>query len=319
MPKTRMALVFVDGVGLGDPDLAENPLRDPELDLLANFHPPGWSPPPGGGRPEALPAVHRDRPLPFGGAVVATDPSLGIPGFPQSATGQTTLFTGVNGAEALGGRHYTGFPTITLKRVLMEHALPKRLVAAGRDSVFLNAFSPVFFELGDAVWDKHLSATTWAHHACGRPFRSFDDLLAGRAVFHDITHETRQSLPPRSPEEAGRAFAAMTAEADFSLFEFFLTDKAGHAQDHDKASHELHKLERFLFAALGSLDLEHTLLVVTSDHGNVEDLRARTHTHNPVPTLVFGPDAAAVATRLDRLEAFTPVLLDLAGAESFIG
>ena len=65
------------------------------------------------------------------------------------------------------------------------------------------------------------------------------------------------------------------------------------------------------------MDLDRTALIVTSDHGNVEDLRTKSHTWNPVPTLLFGERAEALAPRLDRLEAFTPAIVaTLAGAPS---
>ncbi len=57
------------------------------------------------------------------------------------------------------------------------------------------------------------------------------------------------------------------------------------------------------------MDLARTTLIVTSDHGNVEDLGTKSHTWNPVPTLLFGEMAGALAPRLDRLEAFTPAIV----------
>ncbi len=312
----RVIFVFVDGLGLGDPDSPADPLRHPELDLLANFLPRGWRAPPQGGRPPELPEVLRPAALRHDGAVVATDASLGVPGLPQSATGQTTLFTGENGAAALN-RHLNGFPTITLQRILMRASILKRLTEASLPTAFLNAFRPLFFELGEAVWKKGMSATTWSNRAAGLPFRTVDDLVAGRAVYQDITHESVRSrgvdLALRTPEEAGRVLARASDGYAFTLFEFFQTDKAGHAMDEGKAERELLKLERFLAEALARIDLAETTLVVASDHGNVEDLSIKTHTHNPVPTLVFGEGARTLAPRLRRLEDFTPALLEFLG------
>jgi 2,3-bisphosphoglycerate-independent phosphoglycerate mutase len=313
----RLVFVFVDGLGLGPPGAPDNPVASPGLDLLANFRPESWIPPADGGRPETLPPVERRGELPYGGAVRATDPSLGIGGLPQSATGQTTILTGVNAALVLG-RHLYGYPTRTLQRILLEHSLLKRLVASGKRPLFLNAFRSIFFELGDAVWTKPLSATTWANRAAGLLFMTMDDLEAGRAVYQDITHDSLRGrgldVPPREPERAGEILAAASREHDFTLFEFFQTDKAGHARDREKAIHELTKLERFLGTALAAMDLTDTTLVLTSDHGNVEDLSVKTHTHNPVPTLVFGAGGADLLPALDRLERFTPAFLDWLGA-----
>jgi len=313
----RIVFVFVDGLGLGDPDAPENPVRHGDLRLLANFLPSGWRPPTEGGRPPSLPEVNRPCLLPAPGRVIATDASLDLPGLPQSATGQTALFTGVNAARVLG-RHLYGFPTRTLQRVLRESSVLKRMVEQGRSVLFVNAFRPIFFELGEAVWQKPLlSATTWANHAAGLGFRSFEDLRAGRAVYQDITHD---SLPARgidvpliSPEEAGANLAALARDHDFTLFEFFQTDKAGHARDEAKAVHELVKLERFLAAVSAGMDADGATLLVTSDHGNIEDLGTKSHTHNPVPTLILGAGADRLAPRLGRLEDFAEAILDHLG------
>lgn len=309
--RERYVFLFVDGLGLGPEDPA-NPVADAELSLLANFRDPGWTPLPDGGRPDELPEVHRSKPLPHAGAVVATDPSLGVLGLPQSATGQTTLFTGENAALVLG-RHLYGYPTRTLQRIIMKRSVLKRLHEGGKKVVFANAFRPIFFEMGEEVWKVPLSATTWANRAAGIRFRDIEDLRAGRAVYQDITHDSlrrKADIAPRTPEEAGANLARVSSEHDLTLFEFFQTDKAGHAMDREKAVHELRKLERFLASLLEHLDLSQTVVILTSDHGNIEDLSRKTHTHNPVPTLVFGPGAAETAGRLTRLEDFTPLLLD---------
>ena len=47
--------------------------------------------------------------LPFGGLVKPVDPKLGVKGIPQSATGQTSLLTGVN-AQGVLGYHKSGYP-----------------------------------------------------------------------------------------------------------------------------------------------------------------------------------------------------------------
>jgi 2,3-bisphosphoglycerate-independent phosphoglycerate mutase len=144
-----------------------------------------------------------------------------------------------------------------------------------------------------------------------------EDLRAGRAVYQDSTHDSLGrrgvDLPLRTPEAAGEILARASVAADLTLFEFFQTDKAGHTRDAAKAVHELEKLEQFLGAFLAAVDLEATTVILTSDHGNVEDLGTKSHTHNPVPTLVFGPDAGAVSGLLDRLERFAGVFLELTG------
>ena len=310
----RVILIFVDGLGLGVPDAEVNPLRHPDLTLLANYRSSTWSPPPAGGPPPSMPAVLRDAPLPWGGAVIATDASLGLPGLPQSATGQTTLLTGVNAGSAIG-LHLFGFPSAALRQILMRSSILKQVTDAGGTANFINAFRPRFFELGEEVWKRRLSATTWSCRAADLPFRTLEDLLRERAVYQDITHDSMRArgfaVDARAPERAGEILATMAREFDCTLFEFFQTDRAGHAQDRDKAERELGKLEAFVGSVLASTDLDRTTVILTSDHGNVEDLSVKTHTFNPVPTLVFGPGAGVITPRLTRLDLFVPLIMRL--------
>jgi 2,3-bisphosphoglycerate-independent phosphoglycerate mutase len=53
----------------------------------------------------------------------------------------------------------------------------------------------------------------------------------------------------------------------------------------------LERLDGFLHGFRDAMD-ESTLLVMTSDHGNIEDLRTKTHTRNKVPLWVYGDDSA---------------------------
>ncbi|MBI3975273.1 MAG: metalloenzyme, partial [Armatimonadetes bacterium] len=88
-------LLFLDGVGLGEEDPQHNPwVRAPTPALRALL-----------GRPLAgQERIERD-----GVLLIPTDATLGVPGLPQSATGQTALLTGLN-APALIGRHVTAYP-----------------------------------------------------------------------------------------------------------------------------------------------------------------------------------------------------------------
>jgi bisphosphoglycerate-independent phosphoglycerate mutase (AlkP superfamily) len=75
----------------------------------------------------------------------------------------------------------------------------------------------------------------------------------------------------------------------------------------------LEKLDSFLGAVADALG-EETLLVVASDHGNLEDTR-RGHTLNPVPVLAVGPGRRRVAERVSSITDLAPVLLELLGID----
>lgn len=302
-----------DGVGGRAPDPAVRPRRA----LLIFVDGLGWS----GGDPAADPC--RD----YGGTLFDCDRTdaacrpldacLGVDGLPQSATGQTTLLCGVN-AQAAVGRHVPGFPTAPLRAILREKSIFVQLRDAGRDGIFLNAFRPLFFRLPRAMQGR-LSATTVAHLAADRPFFGLDDLAAGRAVYQEFTNRELIGkgfdVPQLTPDQAGRILGRETLRRDFTLYEYFQTDRAGHAQDRPRAHAVLQDLDTFVRAALSEIAAQdaapETLVLLTSDHGNLEDLSTRSHTRNPVPLLAWGPGSATLLARCTRLDEVTPVLLSL--------
>jgi hypothetical protein len=297
--------VFVDGVGAGAPDPASNPLARREH-LLTRYA--------GGG----------GAPLPRGGRAVLADATLGVPGRPQSATGQSAILTGEN-AAALVGQHLCGFPNARLRALLEERSLFRGLAAAGGRGAFANAYPIAYLRaLGFAAEGEpefafgrrrpRASATTIAFSAGGGRLRTWPDLARGAALTPDLTGARARAhgaeVPLRAPEESAEVLLRLGGEHDLTLFEFFETDEAGHARSMERALDALDRLDRFLRAVVAGLG-EGWSLVVASDHGNVEDLSTRNHTRAPVPVLGFGPAAA----RLDAVRDLTglaPLLLGLA-------
>ncbi len=270
--------VFVDGLGLGPDDPAVNPLTDrdrfPELGTLLR---------------ESMPL----------------DASMGVPGLPQSATGQAALLTGLNTA-ALMGRHIEGFPPSRLKEIVRKHNLFSRLLAAGKTCTFANAY---WLDDVAQIPPRRESVTTVATLAALGSVRGKADLLAGRAVCHDLTRERiRQDRgydgPLITPEEAAEHLIGIAGEHDFTLFEFFETDQAGHAGSPERMFRCLEKLDGF-FSRLRNVQ---GVLIVTSDHGNIEDMTVRTHTANPVPLFVSKPE---LFQGLERIDQLAPTLLRL--------
>ena len=93
------------------------------------------------------------------------------------------------------------------------------------------------------------------------------------------------------------------------MYEHFLTDLAGHARDMARAALVLENLEAFLDGLLSHLDLVSHLVVLASDHGNIEDLSTKQHTLNCVPTLLWGERAAGVAAGIRNLADISPAIL----------
>jgi hypothetical protein len=290
-------LFFIDGLGIGTRG-AHNP-----LDGLA------------GAEPLAV-FQDEDPEIIFDGKLVRTDACLGIEGRPQSASGQTTILTGVN-APALLGYHKQGFPNEALREIISEHSIFLQLKLAGvAPNTFANAYTQKFFE----TRPRWVSATTVAVEAAAMPFRDLDDLQAGRAVFQDYTNEMliERGFPVsrRTPLEAASILASIARENRFTLYEYFITDKAGHAQDMEAARRVLTGLAQFVRHLLSLLDLKRTTVLLTSDHGNVEDLSSRNHTLNPVPTLIWGERRETIAARVRNLADITPSIVEALTGES---
>ena len=287
---SRVLLFFIDGLGIGTRG-PHNP-----LDRLAATDPL---------------AIFQDEvvELPFAGVLAPTDACLGIEGRPQSASGQTTILTGINAPKIIGA-HKQGFPNQALLDIIREHSIFLQLKNKGIDSItFANTYTKRFFERRP----RWISATTAAVEAAGLRFNVVEDLRAGRAVYHDFTNEMLiergEVVDVRTPEEAGRVLAGIVRSHTFTLYEYFITDKIGHAQDYEAARRVLPMLARFIRAVLGNVDLANTNVILTSDHGNIEDLSVRNHTLNPVPTIIWGRNAETIASRIRTLADITPAIV----------
>ena len=245
------------------------------------------------------------------GIVVPTDPCLGVEGRPQSASGQTTILTGVN-APALLGYHKQGFPNKALLEIIQTHSIFRQLRNAGVEPItFANAYTNRFFE----ERPRWVSATTAAVEAAGIAFRTVADLKVGSALFQDFTNkillERGEDVTEQSAEEAATILASVTAANRFTLYEYFLTDKAGHAQDMPMAKRILTQLALFIRKLLMKIDLNQTTVILTSDHGNIEDLTSRNHTLHAVPTIVWGAQRERIAARIETLADITPAIVAL--------
>lgn len=221
---------------------------------------------------------------------------------PQSATGQTALLTGVSASQKLG-HHLSGFPSPTLRKILLAESIFLKLQRMNKIATFANAFAPEYF----ARPDRQISATTWSVKASRFPFRMIhNELLQGRAVSHDLTNEFLSQLgfdvPIRAPRESASILAEIAEAVDFCLFEYIMTDAVGHKGDMAAAEIQVRKLTTLLETVLNKIDLKNNLVLLTSDHGNFEDLSVATHTHNLVPTMLWGKSRQQLAQRIQRIE-----------------
>jgi 2,3-bisphosphoglycerate-independent phosphoglycerate mutase len=240
-----------------------------------------------------------------------------VPGRPQSATGQAALLTGRNVPREIG-QHYGPKPTPEIAAILNNGNLFCRVHRMGGRAAFLNPYPPQFFE-GIRSGRRLLSAFPLAATAAGLSLLTEKELSAGRAVSPDLTGEgwRRQlgfeTMPLLTAYQAGERMAHLAKEVQFTVYEHWPTDFAGHRREWDRAVELIEKLDAMVGGIVAHWRPEDGLVLISSDHGNLEDLSVRTHTMNPVPTILIGGRHAQWVQQIQDLTDVKPVLLDALG------
>jgi hypothetical protein len=304
--------LFLDGVGVGEDDASVNPLAArgyahvyPTLARLL------------GG---AAPVLATGRLAGPGAHLIPVDAQMGVAGRPQSATGQAALLTGLNVPQLLG-EHYGPRPDDRVRTILDRAGIFRRLAAAGRRPFFCNAYPQRYFDVIHSG-RRRLSAVPHAVVAGGQRLLTHQDLLAGRGLSADFTNQAwRDELgyaaaPVYGAEEAGAMLWQMAQPYDFVFFEHWMTDVFGHEQALAPAIAMFQRFDEFLGGFVAAADLENTLIVVASDHGNVEDCRHGKHTTNPALGLLIGQCRERYAQQTRSLADFPLMALDYLGVNT---
>jgi 2,3-bisphosphoglycerate-independent phosphoglycerate mutase len=310
----KILFLFLDGVGLGADDPVRNPFALADMPHLSSLLE---------GRRMVIEALPDGKPAPrleTGRAtLLPLDATLGVPGLPQSASGQATLLTGANVPAAIG-YHYGPKPNPEIASLLVNGNLFSRLQKAGLRASLLNAYPPGYFSAIESG-RRLFSAIPLAVTSAGITLKTMDDLLAGEALSADFTGEgwiERLGLldtPILPPLQAGEHLATLSRAVDFAFFEYWLSDYVGHSQDLIAARSLLETFDQVLGGLLSAWNDQEGLVLITSDHGNLEDLSTRRHTLNPVPALVIGAQAhrQSFAAALRDLTDITPAILQALG------
>lgn len=303
----HLTMIFVDGFGLGTQG-PDNPIylaRTPHLDHLLGGHRLYG---------EDILTHQRTNLYPL-------DATLEVPGTPQSATGQAALWTGLNTAKALGF-HLNAYPNDALAEIINQHCIFKQLKERGKKATFANAFSKRYEEMIQQGHRKH-SASTLCALAGGLTLRQREELLKGHAIYQDITNEEfnqrGEEAPLIQPVEAGKNLANLSLDHDFVLFEYFQTDLRGHRKHLGEAVRIIERLDEFIGGYLAVAEAadhqtEEVALIITSDHGNIEDISTADHTLNKVPAICWS-NFGLEWPLLQRIEDVTPAILRILGPE----
>lgn len=311
--------LFLDGVGLGEDNPDINPLARPVLTNLTDIL--------GGHRliSDGYSAHKEENGLLANTALaslLALDACLDVEGIPQSATGQASLMTGKN-ISALIGIHEGPKPTPEIIELIQMGTVFTKLQKLGKTGSLLNAFPPRYFK---AIEDGYRipGVIALSTRKAGIALKTVDDLNEGNAISADFTAEGwRNQLglkhtPVLDHVQAGERLNQLTGLSDLAIFEYWLTDMAGHHQDMQWACSLLRTFDTVMGSLLENWNAGDSLILLTSDHGNLEDLRSRHHTRNEVPLLLIGiPESRErfiQQINLSRGERSKPNLADIAPA-----
>lgn len=296
----RVIFLFLDGVGLGPADPAINPLAAAECRTLY----------------PTLTALLNGNPLvaesgfwtTAQATLVPTDATLEVAGRPQSATGQTAILTGEN-APARLGEHYGPRPDDRVRAILQEGTIFTTLHAQSKRTYFCNSYPAGYFH-GINRGKRLLSAIPYAVTVAGQALPTAYALRTRRALAADFTNAGWQrelgydDIPVYTPAAAGAQLWQIAQGYHFLFFEHWLSDLLGHRGDLAGAVANFQRFDGFLGGLLAAADLTETLIIVASDHGNVEECNHGKHTTNPALTLLIGAEHHLYAQQIRRLTDF---------------
>lgn len=293
-----VVFLFIDGVGLGD-ETEANPFFNDRWEGFRFMS---------GEQPltRYVKNINKEYHL-----FTTLDATLGVEGLPQSGTGQATLFSGENAAREIG-KHFGPFPHSGTKHLLREESLFSKAQAKGKSCSFINAYPDIFFEKAQAR--NRWSCTTLMAKSADISLNTTTEVKQGNAVTAGLTQEGWRNqlhleVPEISPKTAARRLINQSVKYNLLLHEYYLTDKAGHSQDKDQAKEVIEKYDRFLSVLIEEKP-DQTTLVLSSDHGNVENLATKTHTFNRVPLFAYGPGAFVFKNARSIMDV-TPGILEI--------
>ncbi|SMC94553.1 metalloenzyme [Sporomusa malonica] len=300
----RVLLIFIDGFGLGS--------NNPEINPLVRFGLPTFNEVFGQPITHDIGSIITPE-----SCLIPIDATLGVTGLPQSATGQAAILTGINTARAMG-RHIQAFPGPQLSKIISDDNIMKKLTENGLTATSANMYTPDYFELVAKRKRRH-SAITLAAMSTGMTLRSLPEMKIGEAVYQDITNEMLSDfgidgIPVISPMQAANNLVNISRKYSFTIFEYFQTDRAGHKQNWQYAKRILGILDEFISGVYKRLSAD-TLLIITSDHGNFEDMSAKTHTFSKVPLIALGHQAKKLVSGITDLTGIAPAIIEVLGKD----
>ncbi|ANE42556.1 metalloenzyme domain protein [Deinococcus puniceus] len=218
----------------------------------------------------------------------ALDTTLGVPGLPQSGTGQACWLTGIDAVRVMG-EHFGPHPGPTLQRLLRESALPVRLAQVGARVALANHYPPPYFEA--QARRPRMGCFPFSFLAAGSPLNP----PGVPPVPATLGLSYAEPWPPVRPLDEmfrlGESLAASAQTHDLLAADLWFSDSLGHLGSLPTrpavAAAARAYLARVDALLAGALQVGARVLL-TSDHGNAENLTVKAHTLARVPFAAAG-------------------------------
>lgn len=296
-----IALFFIDGIGIGENNPDVNPFFSYPFEIFRQIF-------------ETTPHLGNVPLFSENGILFPVDAAHGFTGYPQSGTGQLSIFGGFDAIKAFGG-HFGPYAPLSVVETIYKSNLFMDVSRSGYAFKFLNAYPRPFFN-HIRKKPKRLNVTAHCMIASGIPFNKSREVYDKQALTPEITNyrwrnKLGSKLPEFTPEEAGKIFLKNMRKNDLSVFEYYLTDYAGHRRYDGKIEEICEILDRFLLFIMNNFDPVNDTLLVCSDHGNFEDISVKTHTKNPSFFLSYGKYANESKEKITDLSKIMPFILEL--------
>jgi hypothetical protein len=202
-----------------------------------------------------------------------------------------------------------------------RESIEGRLRFDGRPVAFKGTAKNGFAELFTLA-EINQNIFVYAARQAGVKLRTWNDVRRGEALTSSMTHELESRfdveffdqapLPARSPEEAAAILVRLATDHDFTFYKYQIPDLVSHTGRVELARAVFSVIEQFVEAVL-KYSAESTTVIVTSDHGHLEQLASsRGHPKSRVPTWYFGPEPQRWAPLLMRPEGIFQVLTAIA-------
>ncbi|MDP3830134.1 MAG: alkaline phosphatase family protein [Ignavibacteriaceae bacterium] len=297
----RVILLFVDGVGIGNIDYNANPFFKYGFKTFEKLF-------------NAIPSTENNVLENGGYFIFPTDAILGVAGLPQSGTGQTSIFCGVNAPKIIG-QHFGPYPYSTLVPIIKEQNIFKYFIEKNNSVSFVNAYPKLFFDyVGSGK--RRLSVTTLSCTLNKMRLNRVTDLKKGNAISAEITNEIWKSklnynLRVIKPETAARRLLRISEKHQFTVYEFFLTDHLGHGRNTELLESTIRELDQFLYTIFTEFNKKDTTIILCSDHGNFEDISIKSHTLNPALTMSAGRNSRVVFESVKDISQIKQKIIEL--------